>query len=52
MGQVLDLAVAFEGIERERERLGLDEYSISQTTLEQVFVAVARQGNADTQPES
>jgi hypothetical protein len=48
--QVLDLAAAFEGIEGERERLGIDEYSLSQTTLEQVFVAVAKQGTDPDAP--
>ena len=33
---------ALHQVERCRERLGIKEYSISQTTLEQVFVALAQ----------
>ncbi len=29
-------------VERKRESLGIEEYSVSQTTLEQVFVALAQ----------
>jgi len=29
-------------VERKREALGIEEYSVSQTTLEQVFVALAQ----------
>ena len=29
-------------MERRREALGIEEYSVSQTTLEQVFVALAQ----------
>ncbi len=29
-------------MERKREALGIEEYSVSQTTLEQVFVALAQ----------
>ena len=33
-------------MERKKEALGIEEYSVSQTTLEQVFVALA-QADAD-----
>ena len=29
-------------VERKKEALGIEEYSVSQTTLEQVFVALAQ----------
>ncbi|KAK9842270.1 hypothetical protein WJX81_003820 [Elliptochloris bilobata] len=43
----LDLAALFGAVEAARHGLGIDEYAISQTTLEHVFVALAagaRQG--------
>ncbi len=39
----LDLAGLFELLEGSRQELGLVDYSVSQTTLEQVFVALARE---------
>ena len=39
--QALDLAELFEATERARGELGIAEYSISQTSLEHVFVALA-----------
>jgi hypothetical protein len=39
--QALDLAELFEAMERARGDLGIAEYSISQTSLEHVFVALA-----------
>lgn len=39
--QALDLAELFEAVERMRGDLGIEEYSISQTSLEHVFVALA-----------
>ena len=37
----LDLAALFGAVEGARRELGIDEYAISQTTLEHVFVALA-----------
>ena len=44
--QGLDLPALFEVVESARTELSIDEYSLSQTTLEQVFVALA--GSSDT----
>ena len=41
LAQGMDLPTLFARIESERESLGIDEYSMSQTTLEHVFVALA-----------
>ncbi|BDA45751.1 probable ATP-binding cassette sub-family A member 3 [Coccomyxa sp. Obi] len=42
--QDLDLPSLFASMEEARAELGVDEYSISQTTLEHVFVALAEVG--------
>lgn len=47
--QDLDLPSLFASMEAARAELGVEEYSISQTTLEHVFVALAEVG---TQQES
>ncbi len=47
--QGLDLPALFEVVESARAELSIDEYSLSQTTLEQVFVALA--GSSDTDPK-
>jgi len=39
--QALDLAELFAAVEEARGALGTEEYAISQTTLEHVFVALA-----------
>lgn len=44
--QGLDLAGLFAAVESQREGLQIEDYSLSQTTLEQVFVALAK-GNSD-----
>ena len=41
--QGLDLPGLFDAVESSRERLQIEDYSLSQTTLEQVFVALAQQ---------
>ena len=48
--QGLDLPGLFDAIESHRSHLQIDDYSLSQTTLEQVFVALAQQ-NADQQSQ-
>lgn len=40
-GGGIDLPALFSELEGRRETLGIDEYSLSQTTLEHVFVALA-----------
>ena len=40
--QGLDLPALFAAVESKRESLQIEDYSLSQTTLEQVFVALAR----------
>ena len=42
----LDLPGLFELLEGSRQALGLVDYSVSQTTLEQVFVALAQEQGA------
>ena len=37
----MDLPTLFSSLEEQKEALGIDEYSMSQTTLEHVFVALA-----------
>ena len=44
--QGLDLARLFAAVESQREGLQIEDYSLSQTTLEQVFLALAK-GNSD-----
>ncbi len=39
----LDLAGLFEEVERHRQHLGVVDYCLTQTTLEQVFIALAGQ---------
>ena len=41
--QGLDLPAVFEAMESSRRSLGIEEYSISQTTLEHVFIELAQQ---------
>ncbi|DBA79628.1 TPA: ATP-binding cassette sub- A member 2 [Trebouxia sp. C0004] len=41
--QGLDLPALFAAVESNRSTLQIDDYSLSQTTLEQVFVALAQQ---------
>eukprot|EP00123_Amoebidium_parasiticum_P015512 comp23006_c0_seq1/m.36687 comp23006_c0_seq1/g.36687 ORF comp23006_c0_seq1/g.36687 comp23006_c0_seq1/m.36687 type:complete len:1736 (-) comp23006_c0_seq1:41-5248(-) len=41
------LGQVFGALERARGRLGLDDYSLSQTTLEQIFILFARQQEMD-----
>jgi len=42
----LPLASIFELIENNRERLSIREYSLGQTTLEQIFIDFAKIGNS------
>jgi len=42
LGHLESVALAFEQMEMHKERLGITEYSISQTTLEQVFMHFAK----------
>ncbi len=42
------LSLAFSALEREKDRLGLEDYNVSQSTLEQVFLSLA---NGRTQEE-
>ena len=44
--QDLDLPALFAAVEGARGELGIEEYSISQTTLEHVFVALAQLSSA------
>lgn len=44
LSQDLDLPSLFASMEEARIELGVEEYSISQTTLEHVFVALAEVG--------
>ena len=46
--QGLDLPGLFDAVESNRLHLRIEDYSLSQTTLEQVFVALAQQ-NAEQQ---
>jgi len=41
--QGLDLPALFAAVESNRSTLQIEDYSLSQTTLEQVFVALAQQ---------
>lgn len=41
--QGLDLPLLFEKMEASRQELGIEEYSVSQATLEHVFVQLAQQ---------
>ena len=41
--QGLDLPALFAAVESNRSSLQIEDYSLSQTTLEQVFVALAQQ---------
>lgn len=43
VAQGLDLPGLFDAVESNRQRLQIEDYSLSQTTLEQVFVALAQQ---------
>ncbi len=42
MLQDLHLPSVFGSLERDKEQLGIAEYSLTQTTLENVFVALAQ----------
>ena len=46
--QGLDLPGLFDAVESSRLHFQIEDYSLSQTTLEQVFVALAQQ-NAEQQ---
>ena len=46
-----DLPSLFAGLERERDELGIEEYSLSQTSLEHVFVALAKPADAEGQDD-
>lgn len=49
----LSLAYIFANIQQAKEELAISEYSVSQPTLEQIFVAIARkQEEADAEEES
>ncbi len=48
--QGLDLPALFAAVESNRSTLQIEDYSLSQTTLEQVFVALAQQ-NTEQQLE-
>ena len=48
--QGLDLPALFAAVEENRTALQIEDYSLSQTTLEQVFVALAQQ-NTDQQTQ-
>lgn len=48
--QAIPLATIFECIEDNKESLGILDYSVSQPTLEQIFVAVARKQEESTEP--
>ena len=43
--QGLDLPGLFAAVESNRSSLQIEDYSLSQTTLEQVFVALAQQSS-------
>lgn len=45
VGKVVSLGELFEQIENEKERLGIDTYMVSQTSLEDVFLALIRETN-------
>lgn len=50
--QGLDLASLFEAIELRKDELGITDYSVSQTTLEQVFVGLAKAHAAPSRQDS
>ena len=45
-----DLPSLFAGLEQEREELDIEDYSLSQTSLEHVFIALARPHEAEDLP--
>lgn len=45
IGKVISLGNLFERIENEKERLGIDTYMVSQTSLEDVFLTLIRGAN-------
>ena len=47
-----DLPSLFTGLEQEREELDIEDYSLSQTSLEHVFIALARPHDAEESPDS
>lgn len=46
--QELDLPALFAAVEGARGELQIEEYSLSQTTLEHVFVALAKLGRQES----
>ena len=46
----VDLALAFSTLESSKDRLGVTDYSISQATLEQVFISFAKDQEEETGP--
>ena len=47
--QGLDLPALFAAVEDQRSTLQIEDYSLSRTTLEQVFVALAQQNTEQQQ---
>ncbi|CAN5977083.1 unnamed protein product [Sphagnum jensenii] len=45
--KAFSLSKAFCALEREKDRLGIEDYSISQNTLEQIFLSLANGHNGD-----
>ena len=45
-----DLPSLFAGLEQKREELDIEDYSLSQTSLEHVFIALARPRKAEDMP--
>lgn len=45
--KAFSLSDAFCALEREKDRLGIEDYSISQNTLEQIFLSLANGHNGD-----
>jgi len=43
--KAFSLSKAFCALEREKDRLGIKDYSISQNTLEQIFLSLANGNN-------
>lgn len=43
--RAFSLSKAFCALEREKDRLGIEDYSISQNTLEQIFLSLANGHN-------
>ncbi len=47
--QDVPLAAVFDSMEANKEQLGIGEYSLTQTTLEDVFVSLAQTGLSSIQ---